>query len=480
MHRFRQVCNKPNLEEKGAVKAGDRMFGRILNALRGVIRKMFPAKTLKQVIGQDVAISQQMISKIELWGAMYRGQAPWVDDQVDSLQIEQGICREFANVCLNEMESSISNERLDKIYQAAIRDLNENLQAGIGLGSFCIKPLGGNAVEYVTADRFVPIAFDARGRLTSVVFIQVKRISEDSFYLRFEFHEWSQNQTLRIQNKAYHTSNPSSIGSPVELSVVDEWAALPEEVLYQGVERPDFGYYRNPIKNEIDGSSCGVSIFDSAIGLILKTDMQFGRLDWEFESGERAVHVDITALQAAPTPDSKGKTKYVLPKLNKRLYRGLNLSRSNGEELYQEYSPELRDQNIINGLNAYLRRIEFNTSLSYGDLSDVNDVDKTATEAKIAKKRKYNMVKAIQSNLKDCLEDLAYALAFYNALTQSGYELLCTFKDSILVDEEEERQQDRQDVAMGVMTLAEYRAKWYGETLEEAAKNLPEPALTEE
>lgn len=456
------------------------MLGRIMNTIRGVIRKMFPAKTLKQVIGQDVAISQRMIEKIELWGAMYRSQAPWIDDQIDSLQIEQGICREFANVCLNEMDSSISNEHLDKIYRAAIRNLNENLQTGIGLGSFCIKPLGGSAVEYVTADRFVPIAFDARDRLTSVVFIQVKRIGEENFYLRFEFHEWKEDLTLRIQNKAYHTSNPASIGSLVELSVIEEWAALPKDVLYAGVERPDFGYYRNPIKNEIDGSACGVSIYDSAINLIKKTDTQFGRLDWEFESGERAVHVDVTALQAVPTLDGKGKTKLVLPKLNKRLYRSLNLSKSNGEELYQEYSPEFRDQNLINGLNAYLRRIEFNTSLSYGDLSDVNEVDKTATEAKIAKKRKYNMVKAIQSNLKDCLEDLAYALAFHNAFTQSGYEFMCTFKDSILVDEEEERQQDRQDVAMGVMRLEEYRAKWYGETLVDAVKNLPEPALTEE
>ena len=450
-----------------------------MDAIRGVIRKMFPAKTLKQVIGQNVSISQQMIERIELWGAMYRGQAPWVDDQVDSLQIEQGICREFANVCLNEMESSISNEQLDKIYQAAIRELNENLQVGIGLGSFCIKPLGGSAVEYVTADRFVPIAFDACGRLTSVVFIQVKRISEDNFYLRFEFHEWNQDLTLRIQNKAYHTSNPISIGSPVDLSVVEEWAGLPDDVMYIGVDRPDFGYYRNPIKNEVDGSFCGVSIYDSAINLIKKTDVQFGRLDWEFESGERAVHVDVTALH--PTPAiSGGKSKLVLPKLNKRLYRGLNISKSNGEELYEEYSPEFRDQSIINGLNAYLRRIEFNVGLSYGDLSDVNDVDKTATEAKIAKKRKYNMVKAIQSNLKDCLEDLAYALAFYNGMTRSGYEFLCTFKDSILVDEEEERQQDRNDVAMGVMRLEEYRAKWYGETLEEAAKNLPEVAAVEE
>ena len=68
----------------------------------------------------------------------------------------------------------------------------------------------------------------------------------------------------------------------------------------------------------------------------------------------------------------------------------------------------------------------------------------------------------------------------YTALTQSGYEFLCTFKDSILVDEEEERQQDRQDLAAGIMRPEEYRAKWYGETLEEAAKNLPEPVLTEE
>lgn len=441
---------------------------------------MFPVRTLKQVIGQDVAISERMITEIEKWSAMYRGQAPWIDKQVESLQIEQGICREFANVCMNEMESSVSVERLDEIYKAAIRDLNENLQTGIGFGSFCIKPLGGNSVEYIAADRFVPIAFDSRNRLISVVFIQVKRIGENNFYLRFEFHEWKPDMTLRIRNKAYHTSDQTTIGSPVELTAVDEWAELPEDVMYKGVERPDFGYYRNPIKNEIDGSACGVSIYASSEKLIKKTDTQFGRLDWEFESGERVVHVDVTALQATPVTGKDGKTKWVMPKLKDRLYRGLNISKANGEELYQEYSPEFRDQNLINGLNAYLRRIEFNVGLSYGDLSDVTEVDKTATEAKIAKKRKYNTVTSIQANLKECLEDLVYALAFYNGLTQSGYEFICTFKDSILIDEEEERAQDRQDVAMGVMGLAEYRAKWYGETLEEAEKNLPEPALTEE
>ncbi len=69
---------------------------------------------------------------------------------------------------------------------------------------------------------------------------------------------------------------------------------------------------------------------------------------------------------------------------------------------------------------------------------------------------------------------MVYALAFYNSLLRSGYEFLCTFNDSILVDEETERQQDRQDVSMGVMSHLEYRMKWYNEDETTARKNLPE------
>ena len=74
------------------------------------------------------------------------------------------------------------------------------------------------------------------------------------------------------------------------------------------------------------------------------------------------------------------------------------------------------------------------------------------------------------------MDDLVYALAFYNGLTTSGYEFVCDFKDSILVDEETERQQDRQDVSMGVMGLLEYRMKWFGEDEKTAQKMLPQQA----
>ena len=112
--------------------------------------------------------------------------------------------------------------------------------------------------------------------------------------------------------------------------------------------------------------------------------------------------------------------------------------------------------------------------LAYGDLSKVSDVEKTAEEVRVSKQRKYNTVKAIQNNLKDCLEDFAKALAFYNAMTTVQTKFKCEFSDSILTDEEKERQRDREEVAMGAMSILEYRMKWYNEDEATAKKNLPE------
>lgn len=447
------------------------MLDKIRSFVRGVIRRMFPAKNIKEALNLDTCVSDEMLERMNLWAVMYRGQAPWCKDPIVSLRKERGICQEFSNVVLNEMEAKVSVEALDTIFKNAIRDLNENLQSGLALGSFVIKPLGGNKVEYITADRFIPIEFDARGRLVNVVFIQVKKLADDDFYHRFEHHDFdAETGTLTITNTAFHSESEESIGRRIDLKDVDEWRSLPESMTYVGLEKPDFGYYRNPIKNEIDGSFCGVSIFDSAINQLRNVDIQGARLDWEFKSGERAINVDIAALTPRRDPMT-GKVVHEMPELDKKLYKGLNLT---NDELYKEWSPEFRDVNIINGLNAYLRQVEFNVCLSYGDLSDVSDVEKTASEVRVAKKRKYNMVGAIQENLKECLEDLVYGLAFYNSMLRSGYEFLCAFHDSILVDEETERQQDRQDVSMGVMSQLEYRMKWYNEDEATAKKNLPE------
>lgn len=427
------------------------MFKTFLDFIKRVVNMLFKNDDIKRITGYDSVMSSAMADKIQYWLNMYRGEAKWIDDYVKSLRLEQGICREFSDCALSEIETSVSNDKLNAIYQKCLVMLNENLQSGLALGSFCLKPLGEDKAEFVTADKFVPISFTADGKLESVVFISTKQIKTDSIYRRFELHELTP-QGLHISNRAYHSKAETDIGRECALEEVPEWAGLTPDVLFL-TDRMDFGYYRNPLKNEIDGTFCGVSIYDSAIDLIKKADVQFGRLEWEFESGERAINVDITAINT----DNKAD------KLDKRLYRGLD-----SRDLFQEFSPAFREQNIINGLEQIKRAIEFNVGLAYGDLSDVQTVEKTATEIKHAKQRKYNRINAIEKNLKSCLDDFVYGLAFYNKLSNSGYEFVCNFKDSILTDEDTERKQDLQDVSIGALPLWKYIMKWQGLTEEEA------------
>ena len=449
------------------------MFDGFRRFWRGV-KRMFGYTTLKNIVGKDITLSGRMIDSINDWKNMMNGQADWSTDYIKSLKIEDGICREFADAVLIEMESSVSVERLEQVYQKTIADLNENLQEGLGLGSLVIKPIGPDKAEYITADKFIPISLDDDGKPVDIGFLTTKRVGDNDYFTRFERH-YFMNGNLTIENKCYHSQDPSDIGQECSLQEVPEWAGInPGPVTYPGMQRMDFGYYRNPIKNRIDGSACGVSVFESARELIRKADIQAARLDWEYESGERAIHVDSRALKQDKTTGRSG-----MAKLNRRLYRGLNLEDGKDKELLKEYSPTMRDDAYNRGLEKYLREIEFNVGLAYGDLSDVQQVEKTAAEVKTSKARKFNRVGAIQNKLKDCLEDFVAGLAFYNGLYNSGYEFSCNFNDSILTDEETERQQDRQDVSMGAMTLVEYRAKWYGETEEEAAQHvvqeIPDP-----
>ena len=236
------------------------MFDGIKRFWKGFMR-MFGYATLKQIVGKDVTLSDRMIDAINEWKQMLNGQADWITDSIVSLGIEDGICREFADCVLVEMETSVSNERLDKIYQKNIVRLNENLQEGLALGSFALKPLGGAAAEFVSADKIIPISFGDDGKPNDIAFLTVKKVGDVDYFTRFERHYFL-NGNLTIENKCFHSQTENDIGLPCNLEAVEEWAGIaPGPVTYPGMNRMDFGYYRNPIKNKVDGSACGVSAY---------------------------------------------------------------------------------------------------------------------------------------------------------------------------------------------------------------------------
>lgn len=168
------------------------------------ITEMFGYTKIKNIIGKDVALSQTMIDAINEWKKMMNGEAEWLTDSIKSLRIEHGICREFADTVLVEMETSLSNDTLDEMYQKNLLLLNENLQFGLGLGSFCLRPLPGGNAEFITADKFIPVQFGDDGNPIDVAFLTVKKVGETDYYTKVERHYFT-NGNLTIENKCYHS-----------------------------------------------------------------------------------------------------------------------------------------------------------------------------------------------------------------------------------------------------------------------------------
>ena len=162
-------------------------------------------------------------------------------------------------------------------------------------------------------------------------------------------------------------------------------------------------------------SPLGVPCYVKAINLIKDAEEQYSRYIWEFIAGEMAVEASGDAFEIdSHTHEPK------LPEGKKRLYRTYDI----------------------------LKRIEFECGLSYGDLSDPQQVDKTAEEIKSSKQRKYDTVSAIQDNLNVVLEDVAYAMNVYAIGMGKSNSMECVVEtdwgDSILTDTEKQRNIDLQ------------------------------------
>ena len=143
------------------------------------------------------------------------------------------------------------------------------------------------------------------------------------------------------------------------------------------------------------------------------------------------------------------------------------------QDLFNVFAPALRDESYRKGLDAILKRIEFQCGLAYGALSDPQSVEKTAEEVRSSKQRSYSTVRLIQAALQSALDDLfsamdAYASAYHLAPAGS-YTLACDWGDSILNDPAARKAQFWQYVEAGRYPFARYLVEFEGYTPDEAA-----------
>lgn len=434
----------------------------------------------------DFALTSKMANQIEVWSQLYEGKAPWLSETVQSAELPASIASEVARMITLELKSEITGSSratyISDAYKKILSSLRLQTEYGCAKGGLIFKPYvtsKGIEVQYVQADSFFPVDFDGSGNITKCVFMEQFR-KGDKVYSRLEIHDLT-GEYLTIQNRAFISTNDYSLGSEISISMIDRWSELTPEAKLAGADRLPFGYFKVPLANNQDtGSPLGVSVYSRAVGLIREADKRYSQINWEYDAKEAAVHIASNMLKY-----DQNRDKFNYPGGKDRLYREVEYNNGAVDKpLMDTFSPDIRDASLFNGFNNQLKRIEFNCNLAYGTLSDPQNIDKTATEIKTSKQRSYTFVSDCQMALQGALEDTAKAIDFYcglyNLSPTGSYQMTFDWDDSIVVDAETEREQDRKDLATGIMRPEEYRAKWYGETEEQAAERLPKPALTEE
>ena len=379
-------------------------------------------------------------------------------------------------------------EYLEAQYKKLKSQIRKQIEYGIAKGGLVIKPYvvknddkDAEATmdfefDFIQADSFYPLAFDNSGKITEAAFIQAK-FQEGYIYRRLEYHKWEGN-TVVVKNSAYKTKDMQTVkdskavdllGTRIPLADVPEWADLPEETTIKNVKKPLFAYFKMPEANTVDTTSpLGVSGYSRAVQLIKDADMQYSRLQWEYEAGEMAIDVDRDALQFIENEGSH------MNLLQRRIYRRIDIGNEGG--LFQPYAPALRDAQYIQGLNSILMRIEDVTGLSRGTISDVAAEARTATEIKILKQRSYQSNADIQQAIEDCLRDTIYIMNAYCSLYQitpeGEYDVNFEWDDSIIVDVNAELQTRLTLQQNGIASKVETRMWYFGETERQAREAL--------
>lgn len=424
---------------------------------------MLNKNNVAQKVNVDTIVSNKMNVAIQRWSNIYHNKAKWLidNDELVSLGVGQTIASEYAKKTTIQLNTKINgNDNLNKYYQKALRRLRVNLEFGLAKGGIIAKPFfDGNKLvtEFVQQDVFIPTESDSENTLTAVIFpTQLKKGKYT--YTKLEYGRF-ENNTYTVKNIAFKSTSEDILGDPISLKEVPEWENISEEETIKNVDRPLFAYFGVPLANEIDPNSpLGPSIYSKAESILKEIDEQLSRTLWEYEGSELAIDVDETAFENKIGVNGN-KTREI-PKKEQRLFRKSDLD-AGDKTFYNVFSPEIRDTSLFNGLNELLMRAEVKCGMSYGTLSKLDQVAKTATEIKSSKQTMYTTIKDIQTELEFFFDDLVYALdtlmKLYN-LDESNkkYVLMVNWGDSILVDEETSKRQSLLDKNAGVIDDVQY------------------------
>lgn len=428
---------------------------------------------------------------------IYTGQGTCAKRKRNSLGMAKKVCEDIADLLLNErvriaishdQTAAFVNEVLERNHFLVLGNDYQERKACTGTvayvpylydiemaddGTVLDAKIG---IDYASAQNIYPVSWN-NGRVTECVFIFPKTLNRKK-YIQIQHHKLVDGQYV-IENTVIEAVPGSKEGK--ELSET-EWKTLKpfskiEARVETGSSEPQYVLDRLNIVNNADddeSNPMGVAIFANAIDILKGLDMTYDSYCNEFEFGRKRVFVAPEMMKnkdGSLAFDPEDTVFYKMPEdYNEKSKEGMI------HEMNMAIRAEQHSKGINDGLNYLSLKCGFGTERYKFDGSGV----KTATEVISENSDMYRMLKKHEIILNDAIIELVQiiirlGIAIGKPLQQDT-KISIDFDDSIIEDKQAERQQDRQDVSMGVMPLWEYRAKWYNETPEKAKVAIPQAA----
>lgn len=430
---------------------------------------------------------------------VYRGNGTSVNCTRYSLGMAKKVCEDIADLLLNEKVTiTVADQTTDTFVKNVLEantweELGNEFQewkAALGTVAYVVyikdavvdeagNMTGGTVgINYVEAAHIYPTSWQNKV-ITECIFTFPKTYKRKK-YVHFQYHKIEDVPgESRKQYVIENTVVENTTGAGKELTP-EEWEAIPAfsglaERIETGSDQSLFIIDRLNMVNNADDDSTnpmGVALFANGIDVIRKIDLEYDSYANEFSLGRKRIFVApefLTTQGGDAVFDPQDTVFYELPEDYFK----------ESKEAMHEVNMELRIEEHSQAINDDLNWLSFKCGFGTDRYKFEGGQVKTATEVISENSDMYRTLQKHELVLERVLIQLIQTIIRAGISIgipglQENTAVTITFDDSIIQDKEAERQSDRQDVAMGAMSLAEYRAKWYGETLEKAQQNLPE------
>lgn len=459
------------------------LFSRIKEWFMGLFKK----DDYRRITSIQPQIGDGMLEMINAWRDIYAGNPPWLDSETcpETIGFAQTVCSDIASKAACEVIASAGDDDTDKVMQELMSGLRGEVEEMLAKGAVVARPYYDPAgtkvrVAWYPADRVVPLTWEA-GRLMSACLLDFSRGDTQSTssvtYCKVEAHVWSTG-TDTITVKAF-LWNGGALGNEVPLSTIGAWADIePGPVEVRNLSGPLFTYMKTPVKNYIDGSPVGVSIFASALPILEEMDRIWCDATWEREAGKAKAFVDETMI---PQKIVDGRVVDELDGFGRKYFKKMAGNVETAGKLFEVHNPSMRlaeyqeymdKQTVLACKKMHLDAKAFTVS--------VQGAPATAQQILTEKNDTYTTILDLQNNaIRPALReiyrisaDIQYLYGVREGVIPPVDDITITFGDSVMTDEETEKKNAQTECQIGLRSKLSYLMQYRGMSEEEALKEI--------